>query len=139
VGIGTTGPIEKLHVAGNIFATGTITPNSDRNAKTGFASVDTAAVLEKVARLPIQQWRFKTEVEEVKHVGPMAQDFQEAFGLGDIPTAIATVDADGVALAAIQGLHQKVESENAMLRAENAELKARLERIERLVEQVLKH
>src|SRR5207253_10920040 len=91
-------------------ATATITPNPDRNAKTEFEPVDTAAVLKRVAALPIQQWRFKTEQPGVKHVGPMAQDFHAAFGLGALPTAIATVDADGVALAAIQGLNQKVES-----------------------------
>jgi hypothetical protein len=60
----------------------------------------------------------------------MAQDFRAAFGLGEDDKHIATVDADGVALAAIQGLNQKLERENA-------ELKARLERLERLLEQTL--
>ncbi len=131
VGIGTNAPTQKLHVVGNILATGTITPNSDRNAKTSFASVDPAAVLEKVTQLSIQEWRFKNEPEQVKHLGPMAQDFRSAFGLGEIPTAIATVDADGVALAAIQGLNQKLTEELKRRDAENAELKSRLERLER--------
>jgi hypothetical protein len=56
----------------------------------------------------------------------MAQDFHAAFGVGPDDKHIATVDADGVALAAIQGLNQKVESENATLRAS---LKNRDERI----------
>ncbi len=129
IGIGTNSPNQKLVVAGNIYATGTITPNSDRSQKTGFAPVDAAAVLAKVAELPIQQWRFKTEDTSVKHVGPMAQDFRAAFGLGEIPTAIATVDADGVALAAIQALNQKLEES----RAENAALKARLDKLEQMV------
>ena len=124
VGLGTTTPSQKLHVVGNIYATGTITPNSDRNLKTDFAPVDTAAVLEKVTSLPIHQWRFQAEDAAVKHVGPMAQDFRAAFGLGEVPTAIATVDADGVALAAIQGLNQKLEAKNAALEREVAELKA---------------
>ena len=124
VGIGTNNPTQKLVVAGNIYATGTITPNSDRNLKTGFAPVDAAAVLDKVAALPIQQWRFQAEDTAVKHIGPMAQDFRAAFGLGEIPTAIATVDADGVALAAIQGLNQKLEAKNAALEKEMADLKA---------------
>ena len=46
-----------------------------------------------------------------RHIGPVAQDFHAAFGLGTHETAIATVDADGVALAAIQGLNEKVEAE----------------------------
>jgi hypothetical protein len=90
--------------------------------------VDAAAVLEKVALLPIQQWRFKAEPDGVRHVGPMAQDFRAAFGLGEIPTAIATVDADGVALAAIQGLNEKVEG-----RMQNAEVRSR--RLEEKLEQ----
>lgn len=63
----------------------------------------------------------------------MAQDFHDAFGLGTDDVSIATVDEGGVALAAIQGLNQKVEIENAALRAENAGLKARLDRLENLV------
>jgi hypothetical protein len=140
VGIGTNNPAQKLVVVGNIFATGTITPNSDRNLKTDITAVDTLEILEGVTRLPIQQWRFQSEDSEVKHVGPMAQDFQEVFGLGANPTAIATVDADGVALAAIQGLNEKVEmgrqkaeSRIGKLESENTELKARLEKLEQLL------
>jgi trimeric autotransporter adhesin len=136
VGIGTNNPTERLHVLGNILATGTITPNSDRNSKTDIKPVDTAAILECVAKIPVQQWRFKAEGEQVKHIGPMAQDFRAAFGLGAHETAIATVDADGVALAAIQGLNQKVENLNDQLKrrdAENAELKQRLEALEKII------
>jgi trimeric autotransporter adhesin len=46
-----------------------------------------------------------------QHVGPMAQDFHAAFGVGPDDKHIATVDADGVALAAIQGLNQKLEQQ----------------------------
>ena len=127
VGIGTTSPWQRLHVQGNIFASGTITPSSDRRAKTDLEPVDPKEVLERVVDLPIERWRFKTEDEGVKHVGPMAQDFHEAFGLGESDTAIATVDADGVALAAIQGLNLRLnekEAEIQVLREENESLKA---------------
>jgi hypothetical protein len=77
--------------------------------------VSTAAILERVSKMPIQQWRFKAEAENVKHVGPMAQDFRAAFGLGAHETAIATVDADGVALAAIQGLNEVVKEKEARI------------------------
>ena len=136
VGIGTNNPQAALHVVGNILATGTITPNSDRNAKTDFAQVDPASVLDCVAKLPIQQWRFKAEPEGVKHVGPMAQDFRAAFGLGEIPTAIATVDADGVALAAIQGLNRKLDERDAEIQAlkrQNESLEQRLKSLELLI------
>jgi Skp family chaperone for outer membrane proteins len=75
-------------------------------------------------------------------MGPMAQDFHAAFGLGSDDKHIATVDADGVALAAIQGLNQKVESARRQtesrlqeLEAENHALRQRLERLERLLSQ----
>ena len=70
----------------------------------------------------------------------MAQDFYAAFGLGADDKHITTVDEGGVALAAIQGLNQKLEtgSQNSEVRiqkleAENADLKARLEKLEQLV------
>jgi hypothetical protein len=136
VGVGTLSPTQRLHVMGNILASGTITPNSDRNAKTDIRSVDTAEVLERVTQLPIQQWRFRTEGEEVKHVGPMAQDFYAAFGLGEIPTAIATVDADGVALAAIQGLNRKLAEELKRRDMEIVELRNQLMEVKALLREI---
>ena len=136
VGIDHNSPSEKLHVNGNILASGTITPNSDRNAKTDITTADPQAILERVAALPIHEWRFKTEAEGVKHVGPMAQDFRAAFGLGAHETAIATVDADGVALAAIQALNQKLQDEVKRSREKDAKisaLEARLARLEKLL------
>ncbi len=59
-------------------------------------------------------------------MGPMAQDFRAAFGLGVNDTSIVTVDADGVALAAIQGLNERV----VALEVDNRALRARLERLE---------
>lgn len=69
----------------------------------------------------------------MKHIGPMAQDFRAAFGLGEIPTAIATVDADGVALAAIQGLNQKLEEQVRDKDARIAELERGLAELKTLV------
>jgi hypothetical protein len=139
VGIGITSPTNKLHVAGGVSATAFIS-TSDRNAKENFAPVSSRDVLDKVASLPIATWNFK-ELHDGRHMGPMAQDFYAAFHLGGSDTTITTVDPDGVALAAIQGLNQKVEagsqrSEDRIqrLEAENAELKGRLERLERMIE-----
>ncbi len=123
VGIGTNDPQESLVVVGNIRVTGTINPASDRNVKRDFAPVDSRAVLEKVAALPILTWAYKLD-PATRHLGPVAQDFKAAFGLGSDDKSISTVDADGVALAAIQGLNQKLEAENLELRRELHELKA---------------
>jgi len=77
---------------------------SDRNAKKNFAAVDGEAVLDKLAAIPVQRWNYNWEADEATpNLGPMAQDFKAAFGLGDADTGIATVDEGGVALAAIPG------------------------------------
>ncbi|MBN1889354.1 MAG: tail fiber domain-containing protein [Thermoflexales bacterium] len=99
---------------------------SDRAAKANLEPVDGTAVLETVARLPISTWNYKSQAERVRHMGPMAQDFYAAFGLGESERYISSVDADGVALAAIQGLHTRIET----LEADNAELRARLDALE---------
>jgi hypothetical protein len=81
---------------------------SDRALKTDFEPIDARDTLRRVASLPIQRWRYRSETPDVAHVGPVAQDFRAAFGLGSDDKAIGTVDADGVALLAIQGLYQEL-------------------------------
>ena len=113
--------VSGLSVSGVINATA-FNPSSDRNLKENFAAVSPREVLDKVAALPISRWNFKGD-PATPHIGPMAQDFRAAFALGADDKHIATVDADGVALAAIQGLNQKLEAKNAALEQEMAELK----------------
>ncbi len=113
-------------VNGNVNAVGDFNANtyygmSDRTAKTNFTAVDTRDVLQKVVTLPITAWNFKKD-DKVQHLGPMAQDFYAAFNLGKDDKHIATVDEEGVALAAIQGLNQKLETENAKLKQQIIEL-----------------
>lgn len=119
VGIGTASPDERLHVNGNVKALGFVT-SSDRNLKENIAPVSPADILAQVEVMPIAMWSFRDEPGST-HPGPMAQDFHAASGLGQTDTGIVTVDADGVALAAIQALAQKVralEEQNARLRSE---------------------
>ena len=108
---------------------------SDRNAKTNCASVNARAVLDKVTALSIATWNYKTQDPSIRHIGPMAQDFYAAFGVGDSDKTITTVDADGVALAAIQGLNQKLTDELQRRDVENAKLKERLKKLEHLMNQ----
>ena len=96
---------------------------SDRDGKKGVASVDPEDVLRKLAAMPISTWQWNAEPGSVRHMGPMAQDFHAAFGLGTTPKGIATVDADGVALAAIQGLNAKLETKLAEANSQIAELR----------------
>jgi hypothetical protein len=111
---------------------GTFVSSSDRNVKAGFEPVNAKTVLERLAAMPITRWHYTNDVA-TPHLGPMAQDFYAAFNVGMDDKHIATVDEEGVALAAIQGLNLKVESENSVLRAENVELKQRLEALEQIV------
>jgi trimeric autotransporter adhesin len=103
---------------------------SDRNAKRDFEVVDTRDVLDRVAAMPVYRWRYAEERSAASHMGPVAQDFRAAFGLGDGDRTIATVDADGVALAAIQGLNAKIDAQAAAL----VERDARIERQARAID-----
>jgi len=88
----------------NSYATNHINTSS-RNSKTDFAPVDEVAILEKLTELPMSTWRYKIETEDERHLGPIAEDFQMAFGLSD-GKHISTIDASGVALTAIKGLNK---------------------------------
>jgi hypothetical protein len=107
-----------------LSAGGAWVPSSDRNAKANFAPTDGRAVLERLAELPIQTWNYKAESADIRHIGPTAQDFAAAFEVGADDTHIATVDADGVALAAIQGLHQVVRAQEEQIAALEGRLAA---------------
>jgi hypothetical protein len=105
---------------------------SDRALKSDFTAVDAQTVLAKVAQLPIDEWSYKAESGQ-RHLGPVAQDFYAAFGLGSDDRHITTVDESGVALAAIKGLYERTEAalqakdrEIASLRAEMNAIKAAL-------------
>ncbi len=89
--------------------------SSDRNLKNNIVSIDSWSVLERVAQMPISQWSMKSDSAGHKHIGPMAQDFYAAFGLGDTDKYIAQGDAQGVALASIQGLYQMMRQKDEQI------------------------
>lgn len=90
---------------------------SDRDQKTNFRDVDGLDVLAKLESVPIQYWTVKDIEDAPPHMGPMAQDFYAVFGLGDSDKTIATIDLDGVSLAAIKGLHEIAKEQEARLAA----------------------
>jgi hypothetical protein len=96
--------------------------SSDRALKEGLAPVDPHQVLARVSALPMATWSYKEET--VRHLGPMAQDFSAAFGLGADDRHIHVIDASGVALTAIQGLHAVVQAQAARLAALEREIAA---------------
>jgi Chaperone of endosialidase len=99
---------------------------SDRTAKTNWRDVDSREVLDKLISIPIGEWSYRTQSDAIRHMGPSAQDFRAAFGLGNGDRTISTVDADGVALAAIQGLNRKLEQKVAALEAALQDLAAEI-------------
>jgi hypothetical protein len=107
--------------------------SSDRNLKENFEPVNGREALQKVAVLPITRWNYKAEGQSVKHIGPVAQDFQAAFKLSADDQHIATVDEGGVALAAIQGLNQRLTEELKRRDTANAELMRNLDELKQLV------
>jgi hypothetical protein len=98
---------------------------SDSNAKTDVRPVDYRGILAKVAALPVTQWHYKHDPKR-SYVGPMAQDFHAAFGLGSSDKTIGTLDSDGVMYAAIQGLVEELKDRDAKI----SELKAKMEAME---------
>ena len=113
--------IENLvRINGSLEVMGSLSPSSSRVLKTDFEDIDPNKVMKSLLNLPIQSWMYKSKPNQ-RHIGPTAEDFQEAFGIGD-GKSIATVDADGVMMASIHALARKIEK----LEKENEELKKSL-------------
>jgi len=108
--------------------------------KENFQPVDSQVILDRLSRIPVHTWNAKGTDPTVKHLGPTAQDFYAAFGLGDDDKSISTIDLDGVSLAAIQGLYtlnqehaqtiEALQAENTGLHDQMEDLNARVAALE---------
>jgi hypothetical protein len=115
---------------------------SDRNAKTAFEPVDPDEVLDCLAGMEIEKWSYKGS--KIRHMWPVAQDFYACYGLGVDNKHVTAEDMAGVAMVSIQALNARDQEQQGRIQAlnskvkelqqENADLKARLERLERLIE-----
>jgi len=99
---------------------------SDRNLKEDFTEIDPETVLAAVVAMPEWKYRMKQGVPSKWFMGPTAQDFHAAFGLGTDDTKINTANAQGVALTAIKGLDHKLATALHEKDVEIAELKRQL-------------
>ncbi|NNF34975.1 MAG: hypothetical protein HKN68_12755, partial [Saprospiraceae bacterium] len=141
VGIMRSSPLHPLHVGtdgtngnGAFLTTGGLWANgSSRTFKHRFEQVDKIEILEKLVKLDILKWEYK-ESEEGTHLGPIAEDFYETFGLGSDEKYISTADADGVALAAIQGLYQENQELKNELESQKKEINDLKELVSKLIE-----
>jgi hypothetical protein len=129
--IGTPGVQGACYLAGTVYADG-VALTSDRDAKEHFRPLDAQTVLAKVASLPVSEWNYKTDSQCVQHIGPMAQDFQAAFQLSTDDKHISVVDEGGVAIAAIQGLNQKMNEKDGEIK----NLENQLNQLQALVKQL---
>jgi hypothetical protein len=116
---------------------------SSRAFKTNIDPVDTEQILDGVTEMEVATWEYEDDNGEgqgVTHIGPMAEDFHDVVDIGSSDEHINSLNADGMAFAAIQGLSQKheekderiddLEAENEQLRERNAELEDRLAAVE---------
>ena len=115
---------------------------SDRNRKENFRPVDGQDVLHKIRAIPVQSWNYiGQDPAQFRHLGPMAQDFFAAFGRDDIgtngtPTTINSGDMQGILMVAVQALEHRTSEQQETIRrleADKAELKDRLDELEKRV------
>lgn len=111
---------------------------SNVHSKENFRELTSDDVLARLARMPVRGWNYRWQNASIRHMGPTAQDFRAAFGLGDDSLRISTIDADGVALAGVQALaargravELRHDSALAALRAEITALHQRMRQLER--------
>jgi hypothetical protein len=127
-----TAPFE-ISSGGDIIQSGVTLHSSDRNKKKNINEVDPQLILEKVSELPIATWQYKSQADEIVHMGPMAQDFRAAFGLGINDITISDTDVAGVALASIKALKSELDQRDIdmqQLQETNNQLEQRLYNLE---------
>jgi hypothetical protein len=105
---------------GDLFIDGNLSQGSDRNRKENITDVSYSNILDAINRMPIYEWQYIGQNR--RHIGPMAQDFHQAFNLGDDDKTIATIDADGVALAAIKAQQEIIEDQEKRINQQESEL-----------------
>lgn len=137
-----------LTADGDLEIGGGLSEGSDRNNKKNIVLANHQEILEKVANLPIAYWSYKFNDDAVRHIGPVAQDFYNNFGVGVDDKHIATLDTSGVALSAIKAIYHRLmikeeelkERDKSIikLQKENEEMAERLSYLEDKVFSILK-
>ncbi|HSF20318.1 MAG TPA: tail fiber domain-containing protein [Vicinamibacteria bacterium] len=120
--VGVAGNQFVFTTSGNLVIQGVLTQGSSREAKMDFHEFESQEVLQRVVQLPLSSWRYKTG--GARHFGPMAEDFKAAFDLGPDEKQLAPGDVAGVALAAIQGLNDRLTELSATVNAKNERIEA---------------
>ncbi|RYY12313.1 MAG: hypothetical protein EOO04_33775 [Chitinophagaceae bacterium] len=130
---GQSNAVISTSIGAYLSTSGIWTNVSDSNRKQNIQSIGGEEILARLRRLPITMWSYKNDTE-TPHLGPMAQDFQRIFGLGNDEKVIGTVDADGVALAGVKALEARTRNQASdleKLKEENKQLRERLDAMEK--------
>src|SRR5215213_7765713 len=112
---------------------------SSRTTKENFSLVSGNDVLSKLRGMDVSTWNYIAEGRQVRHMGPMAEDFFKAFQLGIGNTSIGVQDLAGVSLAAIKELDKRtgevdqLREQVNLLRQTNSDLERRLATLEQLM------
>ena len=114
----------RISKTGDMFLTGALNQASSRSLKENLEPVNGMSVLKALDGLDLYEWQYIGT--DSRHLGPTAEEFSAAYGLGNTDKAIAPADMAGVALAAIKTLHEK----NQKLETTIEQLTARLEALE---------
>jgi len=130
----------KVTANGNMAISGILYTGSSRTIKDNIDTVENSSILTKLDELPVSYWNYKTTNADDRHIGPMAEDFYELFGLGTSNKYVAPGDLAGIALAAAKALNEKstikddqiskLSKENEQIAKTNDELKLRIHALE---------
>jgi hypothetical protein len=105
---------------------------SDRNMKDHLVPVNGQTLLARLNAIPMASWNYKAQPASIRHLGPMAQDFYAAFGLGEDDKHITTVDEGGVALAGVQALYRLSLKKDAEIQEQQAQIRTLTRQVEEL-------
>lgn len=126
VGIGTTSPAQKLHVAGNITADAYLF-NSSRELKKDIIPLshrDYEDILTKINDIQMVQYLYKHEDDRRPHLGVIAEESPEEI-LDPSGKAVSLSDYTGFLLAGIKAMQSEIE-----------ELKGQVQEIDKLQKQL---
>ncbi len=90
-------------------------------------------ILHRLVAVSGETWNYRRQHCSPRsrcHTGPMAHEFATAFSVGENDDRINTVEADGVAFAAIAVLYQIIQEKDDQIGALQAELDTLKQRIE---------
>lgn len=121
-----------LRISNRVFANN-IQLTSSRELKQNFSPIDGREILARLSTMPVLEWSFRSDPAKQRHIGPVAEDFQAAFGLGQEGSSLSLTDVSGVTLAAVKALDEEIRKRDeriALLSASLVELHERLAALE---------